>query len=121
MSKDPAFTLISAHFGDLFWIEHLMAQVASERAIERVVLIDQDRSAETAQRLASLPVDPEVVSFPKVDEQIAMAGHDHPASLDQCIKLDFATSHVIVLDSDCFPVSSNWLDRVRLALVDHDA
>jgi hypothetical protein len=121
MSKNLGFTLVSAHFGDLFWIEHLAAQVVSEPAIERVIFIDQDRSADTAQRLGTLPVRPEVVSFQKDAEQIDLTGHDHPASLDKCLKLNFTTSHVILLDSDCFPVASNWLDRVRLALVDHDA
>jgi hypothetical protein len=26
--------------------------------------------------------------------------------------LEFQTSHVIILDSDCFPISSDWLDRL---------
>jgi hypothetical protein len=119
-----SFTLISAHFGDLFWIEQMAAHVASMSrpgSIEAIRIVDQDRSTEIARRLAALPGHPEVLSFPKDDAQIAVLSHDHPAALNRCMQLDYATSHVIVLDSDCFPISVDWIDRIDRLLADHDA
>ncbi|MGX8011145.1 hypothetical protein ACVDG8_020365 [Mesorhizobium sp. ORM8.1] len=119
-----SFTLISAHFGDLFWIEQMAAHVASMSrpgSIEAMRIVDQDRRPEVARRLAALPGHPEVLSFPEDGAQIALLGHDHPAALNRCMQLDYATTHVIVLDSDCFPITADWIDRIDTILADHDA
>lgn len=119
-----SFTLVSAHFGDLFWIEQMAARVGSMSrpdSIEAIRIVDQDRSADTARRLAALPGSPQVLSFPEDSVQIDLLGHDHAATLDRCMRLDYATSHVIVLDSDCFPIMADWIDRLDSLLGDHDA
>lgn len=53
-----------------------------------------------------------VISFPKDEEEIARVGHDHATTLNRCMRLEYATSHVILLDSDCFPIEPDWLDRI---------
>lgn len=123
LDKQNSFTLISAHFGDLFWIEQMASHVASMSrpgSIEAIRIVDQDRSDETAHWLAALPGPPEVLSFPEDDAQVALLGHDHPAALNHCTQLEYATSHVILLDSDCFPVKADWIERIDRMLVDHD-
>ncbi|MEO5759125.1 MAG: hypothetical protein ABIQ51_19920 [Mesorhizobium sp.] len=108
----------------MFWIEQMSARVgaaslpASLRAIR---IVDQDRNAETARKLAALPGHPEVLTFPKDQVQIDRLGHDHAAALDRCRQLKYATTHIILLDSDCFPIAADWLDRVTLLLGDHQA
>lgn len=116
-----SFTLISAHFGDTFWINHTIAQVGSTSSIEKIRLVDQDRSAATARWLVSLPAHPEVVSFPEDGEQIEQFGHDHAASLNKCMKLAYDTDYTVLLDSDCFPVTEDWVERIQYFLADHDA
>ena len=51
----PSYTLVSCHFGDPFWITHMLKQVdaLSDERIARVVLVDQSR--ESGALLATLP------------------------------------------------------------------
>jgi hypothetical protein len=63
--------------------------------------------------LLKLPRVREVISFPENESQVAILGHDHPSSIDEAIKsVKFETTHVIILDSDCFPISRSWLDEL---------
>ena len=68
-----------------------------------------------------MPLVAEVLTFEPDAAQIAVEGHDHPAALDRALQQGtFTTSHIIVMDSDAFPVSASWiskLDNISLALV----
>jgi len=117
----PSYTLVSCHFGDPFWITHMLKQVdaLSDERIARVVLVDQSR--ESGALLATLPRVSEVLAFPPDLDQIEMMAHDHPASLNRAMSaIDFSTSHVLVMDSDCFPVDASWLDRLSHATMASD-
>lgn len=113
--------MVSCHYGDLFWIRHMLDQLAkhSQGRIKEIVLVDQSRNM--AAELAALPGVTRVLEFEPDSAQMAVEGHDHPASLDRALaSISFATSHVIVMDSDAFPVRGDWLDRaddISLALV----
>jgi len=117
----PTYTVLTCHYGSLFWIEHLLERLRTlpDDRIVSVVVVDQSRSM--ADQLRALPGITEVLEFEPDPDQIAVEGHDHPASLDRALQsYPFQTSHVIVMDSDAFPVSADWLDRlddVSLALV----
>lgn len=118
------FTVVSAHFGDLFWITQLAESVerfSSESVVPEIVLINQDRTFATYTRLMELPRVKSVLELPIDHGQIALLGHDHPAALNHAIKYNFATTHVIVMDSDCFPLSDDWLIRVDALLSSHTA
>ena len=118
------FTIISAHFGDMFWIRQLLTRTLPLYGPDGVVsvrVIDQSRDNAVRLSLGKLPGNPEVVSFPEDRLQIALLGHDHPASLDRAIALPTSTTHVIILDSDCFPISDTWLARIRELLATNDA
>ena len=117
----PTYTVVSCHYGDLFWIEHMLSQVKalSGDAVKSAVIVDQSRSS--ADELRALPLVTEVLTFEPDSAQIAVEGHDHPAALDRALAQgNFTTSHIIVMDSDAFPVSTAWissLDDISLALV----
>jgi hypothetical protein len=119
--SEPTYTVVSCHYGDLFWISHMLHQVStlSGGRVREAVIVDQSRSSE--KELAALPLVSRVLTFEPDAAQIAVEGHDHPAALDRVVQeTDFTTSHIIVMDSDAFPVTSQWLDRlddISLALV----
>ncbi len=107
------WTLITCHFGDPFWISHTLTHVDrySDSRISRVIVIDQDRSS--TEWLLRLPRVSEVIDFEPDPNQISLLGHDHPASLNRALRtISFDSTHVLLLDSDCFPVKSSWLDRL---------
>lgn len=120
-TETPTYTVVSCHYGDVFWIEHMLTQVQalSGGAVTGAVIVDQSRHS--ADRLRELPLVTEVLTFEPDAAQIAVEGHDHPAALDRALEQGtFTTSHIIVMDSDAFPVDSHWilrLDDISLALV----
>ena len=120
-TEAPTYTVVSCHYGDLFWIQHMLTQVQalSGGAVTGAVIVDQSRNA--AMELQALPLVTEVLTFEPDVAQIAVEGHDHPAALDRALQQGtFTTSHIIVMDSDAFPVRPDWigkLDDISLALV----
>ena len=120
-TKAPTFTVVSCHYGDLFWIEHMLTQVQAHSggSVTGAVIVDQSRMSR--DKLRELPLVSEVLTFEPDAAQIAVEGHDHPYALDRALaEGKFTTSHIIVMDSDAFPVSSAWisrLDDISLALV----
>jgi hypothetical protein len=115
------YTVVTSHFGDTFWIRHSLTQLdrLSDDRVERVVVIDQSRRQR--EELAALPRVADVVTFDPDERQIHTLGHDHPASLNRALAtVDFVTSHVLILDSDCFPMDPSWLDELGDATVAMD-
>jgi len=122
-STGRTFAVASCHFGDPFWIEHLseaLRATTAPGAIQSFLIANQDLTADQEAHLRSLPLVTDVVSFPRCDSQVAVHGHDHARTLDRMLALHHDASHVIVFDSDCFPVSDAWLTRVERALDDAD-
>jgi hypothetical protein len=118
------FTLISAHFGDFFWIEELARRVnefAPTAAVPELIPINQDRSLSSRDRLARLPRVKRVLEFPVCADEVAIQGHDHPSALNRVMCLPVDTSHIIILDSDCFPFRPDWLARIGSLLDEYDA
>jgi len=108
------YTVVSCHFGDPFWIKHTLDQLDrfSDGRVQSVILVDQSRASR--EELQHLPRVQEVLSFPVDTAQVDLLGHDHPASLNRALQsIDFTTTHVVILDSDCFPIDDSWLDRVH--------
>ena len=94
-------------------------QAHSDGAVKGAVIVDQSRNS--ADALRALPLVTEVLTFEPDLDQVAVEGHDHPAALDRALKHGtFSTSHIIVMDSDAFPLRQDWikkLDDISLALV----
>lgn len=115
------YTLITCHFGDPFWVTNTLTRVdkLSDSRLADVVIVDQDRSS--GGWLSSLPRVSRVVEFDADAGQVALLGHDHPASLNRALQvLDISTSHILILDSDCFPLHSRWLDDLTEVTVASD-
>lgn len=107
------FTVVTCHFGDLFWIRLFMSRLNefTTGGVEQVVVVDQSRTSKEA--LESIPGVGQVLTFPEDLSQVKLLGHDHPAALDAALRqVDFSTSHVLVMDSDCFPIASTWTSKL---------
>lgn len=106
------FTVVTFHFGDAFWAEQLLTRVlkAPNSVVQRVFVVDQNRDGERLPRVEDERV--KFVSFPENGQQISRLGHDHAYSLNMSLGLDFETTHILFLDSDCIPSSANWLELV---------
>lgn len=80
--------------------------------ISKVMVIDQSRNSQ--QSLSCIEGVDEVITFQINESEIAKLGHDHPAALNQAIRLDeISTTHVLIFDSDCIPIRANWLSQVN--------
>lgn len=113
-ARERDFTVLTCHFGDPAWVRHSLAMLDrfSDGRVREVVVVDQDRAA--SKGLDGLPRVRQVIQFPVDEDQVAILGHDHPASLNRALgTIEIRTSHVIVLDSDCFPIDASWLDRLE--------
>lgn len=112
-TEAPTYTVVSCHFGDLFWITHLAESIqefGDDRIIDFVIV---DQSREKQEELSDLPGVTAVLAFDPNEDQIALGGHDHPSSLDCALGTwKFTSSHVMILDSDAFPVGPGWLDHL---------
>ena len=109
-------SVVTCHFGDPFWLRLALSRLDefSDSRIKGVYVVDQDRSG-NSDWIWRLPRVEKVIEFPRDVEQEKYFGCDHPASLNRALASlhsDFGTSHVMILDSDCFPISDGWLDRV---------
>ena len=118
LARDPdegvTYTLITCHFGDPFWISHMLAHVQkfSDSRIARILVVDQSRVS--SRMLSRLPGVSEVLTFAADSDQRAAHGHDHAHALNRAVRsIDESTTHVLIMDSDCFPVRSDWLDHLR--------
>jgi len=110
---NPSYTVVTCHFGSTFWIKKCLHQLDkfSDERLKEVVVVNQDRV--DLPELSDLPRVSQVVTFPLNEDEVAVFGHDHPSALNSAIhSLEFSTSHVIILDSDCFPTNSSWLDSL---------
>lgn len=125
MNMKRNYTVVTCHFGNPKWINHCLSQIDlfSGDEVEGVVIVDQTRESQSL--LEKLPrVENIIVTTPN-HSQNRVLGHDHPAALDECLKdYSFKTERIVVLDSDCFPISTGWLDaevEVQLAEDPHKA
>ncbi|MSW94447.1 MAG: hypothetical protein F2806_05880 [Actinobacteria bacterium] len=110
----PTYTVVTCHFGDTFWIEHMLKQIDALSGPEIVDVIVVDQSRLTSTFLQGLPRVSEVISFPLDEDQAAILGHDHPSSLNRALRqINFRTSHVLVMDSDCFPIDGSWISHLQ--------
>ena len=110
---DRSYTIVTFHFGSTFWIKKCLenVDVFSDGRVVEVVVVNQDRN--DLPELWSLPRVTRVVTFPVNSKEVTLLGHDHPSSINHAISsLEFKTSHVIIMDSDCFPISKDWLNSL---------
>ena len=123
-SRERTFTVVSCHFGDPFWITRLASELKRLTPDEldvRLRVVDQDRGPTDSALVASLPGYPSVTQYPRARDEFELLGHDHPSSLNRALRESFSTSHVVVIDSDCSPSTSDWIAKVNAVLDGSDA
>lgn len=108
------YTLITFHFGDSKWINLWLQFVlaCSDERVQKILIVDQNRKA----KIDFSSVDDRIstLKFPKDSDQIKLMGHDHAASINKSLnETVFETSHIVIFDSDCFPINTGWLDLVE--------
>lgn len=87
-------------------------QLNSGPEISEIIVVDQSR--DSGVFLRNLAGVTEVLEFPVDEAQVTILGHDHPSSLNRALNsIEFKTSHVLVMDSDCFPKDSSWLKKIH--------
>jgi len=125
----PSLTLISAHFGDQSWINHSLKTVHHHsELISHAFISDQKQvRSDTLDSYPALNLDVELntqfrnVSIISVHpHRINHASLHHGQSLNFLINLEIQTSHVLILDSDCFPLDNKWEREWISDLVDFD-
>jgi hypothetical protein len=102
-------TIVTFHFGSQFWVRNLIAHLDEfcDSRVKAFVIVDQSRSS--LAELQALPGVSRVLQFPVDDEEVRRRGHDHASAIQRVLEEDFTTSHVLLMDSDCFPVRDGWL------------
>lgn len=123
--KPPAnFSLVTAHFGSDFWIRQLVGRVNEYSAgmIAEIIVIDQNRGGPKVSLQSQIPL--RILRFPKNDQEFTVLGHDHPSAIQRALlTVPFRGENIIVLDSDCLPLSSEWatqLSNVQLPFLAGD-
>jgi hypothetical protein len=92
-----------------------LSRHSSPEVIPHLLIVDQDRDGDS-EWLLSLPRVDRAVVYPEVSEEFELYGHDHPSSLNRACREPIQTTHVIVMDSDCFPMNPRWLDELSASL-----
>jgi hypothetical protein len=115
--------LLTAHFGDPFWAQLLLARIRSafpEIHDEDVYVIDQDRTTTSADRLRSLLGNVHVLQYPRSEPHFAMTGHDHAHVLNLAVR-EIDADVLVLFDSDAHPVEASVGTTVMRLLEENDA
>lgn len=110
----PKFSLLTTHFGEEFWVRQLLRRIDkfSGGLVGQIVVVNQNRGVPLHLPHLSVPV--EVVEFPPDEVYLEVLGHDHPAVLQRATQSGVLQGeNVLVLDSDCIPVTEGWSDYLR--------
>jgi len=114
-SSANRFTVITAHFGESFWLEQLIERLGkfSNSLIDEIIVINQNRDKNRGISVDStIPL--RVVEFEPNVEMFNILGHDHPSVLQRAITdLDIASETIIVMDTDCFPIDGRWTKMLQ--------
>jgi len=118
-----AFSFLTTHFFDYEWTSLLaqrLSQTVPSSATVQFLVIDQDRTADSARRLAALVPHATVLQFPRSQRHFERMGHDHAFVLNEAIK-HVAGDLLVVFDSDAHPYTDDWLGTTVALLSDVDA
>ncbi|MGO8764080.1 MAG: hypothetical protein ACLQSR_02970 [Limisphaerales bacterium] len=115
-------TFVTTSFHDQSWIKLQLRQIRKttpEEAINSILIIDQDRTIVSRNRLARLDKKSKVFQYERNEACFKVAGHDHPAVLNQIIK-QVSSEFCCIFDSDAHPMSKNWFKSCENLLSQYD-
>jgi hypothetical protein len=116
-------SFVTAHFHDFQWTELLLRRIRATTpvdAIREIIVIDQDRTAESRKRLLALDPLLRVLQYPREERLFQVLGHDHPAVLNQ-IMAQVRGDWICLFDSDAHPTKTGWLSDCAALLNSYDA
>lgn len=125
----PSITVISAHFGDPSWVKYSLNTLCqNSELVTHAIISDQKQiHADELDSYPALSFDAQVklkfknISVISVDpHQVNHSSLHHGQSLNLLIKLKIETSHVLILDSDCFPLDNKWEQQLIFDLQNFD-
>ena len=123
-SEQPMRTaLLTAHYGDPFWIRLLTTRARRafpNLAYEDIYVIDQDRTASSAERLRSLLGPVNIMRYPRSDPHFEMTGHDHAHVLNLAVR-EIDADVLMIFDSDAHPVDTRTAGLIEGLLDTNDA
>jgi hypothetical protein len=116
-------SFVTAHFSDFGWTELWLKRIKENTpssAILEFLIINQDRTEESKNRLESLDPRIRVVQYPKSERHFAITGHDHAAVLN-AVMHDARGQYICLFDSDAHPTSPKWFTTCEQLLNQYDA
>jgi glycosyltransferase involved in cell wall biosynthesis len=116
-------SFITTHFHDIGWTKRLVGQLRSttpEDVIEEILVIDQDRTAASTERLARLDSAVRVLQYPRSERHFEWTRHDHAAVLNRAV-VEARGELICLFDSDAHPITAEWWPRVMELLGSYDA
>lgn len=116
-------SFITAHFHDLGWTERLIRQLrrtTPHEAIAEILVIDQDRTEASAERLSALDPAVRVLQYPRSPKHFEWTRHDHAAVLNRAVA-ETSAELTCLFDSDAHPITEAWWPRVMELLDSFDA
>ncbi len=116
-------TFIVTHFYEFRWLEVWIRKVLEftpTEVIREILIIDQDRTDLSRTRLGLLDSRVRVLQYPRSVQHIAIASHDHAAVLNRAV-LEARGDYICILDSDAFPIDSEWFNTCNDLLANNDA
>jgi glycosyltransferase involved in cell wall biosynthesis len=116
-------SFITTHFHDVGWTERLIRQLRAttpHEAIAEILVVDQDRTPASAERLSALDRAVRVVQYPRSSRHFEWTRHDHAAVLNHAVT-DARGELICLFDSDAHPISPAWWPRVMELLRSYDA
>ena len=119
--KDVSF--ITAHFHDFDWIRCWFDRIihfTDYDLIREVLIVNQDRSKDSYIKLAQLDKKVRVLEYPPNEMFFNKQGHDHAHVLNLA-QMEAQGKFVCIMDSDCHPISSDWLNKCETIFQDNDA
>lgn len=103
-------TLVCVHFGDKFWVENLIKQALQLTQIERVVVCTKSKMQFAFDNLEKI----EILRIDKPYKE--HASFDHADAISEIQKLNFNTSHIMLIDTDIIGLNENSLTIVNSLL-----
>ncbi len=123
MFPETKTSILTTHFGDPAWVDLLLRRVrAAFPAVrdERIFVIDQDRTDESAGLLRRRLGPVRILRFPRSEAHFAVTGHDHAHVLN-CAVREIDSDFLLIFDSDAHPVSAEAETRLGALIAERDA
>lgn len=116
-------SIITTHFHDFDWTELLLEKVfnfTDFSKIKEILIINQDRNLESANRLRSYSSKIRVVQYPRSEKHFEVQGHDHAAVLNKAIT-EVKGKYICIFDSDAHPINRGWIKTCETLFNRYDA